>query len=318
MIRPFKTYIKPDLKQIDNYIRNILQPGESIVNDESFNLYVTGGKKLRPSLALLVGKLGDKNKYDDLIKTAASLELIHMASLVHDDIIDDSKTRRKHKTTYYKHGYFQAVNTGNYLLSSAIEAVAHIEHQDFHDAYSEAMKKIVEGELFQFDTQFNDTQTIDDYYRKIYKKTTLLIVLSIKLGAYATNVNNELLEKLIQYGYNIGMSFQILDDCLDFTASEKVLGKPNFSDLKNGHYTLPVLLLRDEDCTFRSMLKEYSNTRKNSEKLSKYLLKTNAISHSKKISSRYLDEALQNIESIPSPVKDYLAELVEKLRDRLN
>lgn len=318
MTKPFKSFIKPDLKKIEAYIKKNLDPGTSIVNDESFNLYVTGGKKLRPSLALLVGKLGDKDKYNDLIKTAASLELIHMASLVHDDIIDDSETRRKRKTTFYKYGYFQAVNTGNFLISSAIEAVSHIEHQEFHDTYALAMRQIVEGELFQFDTQFDDMQTIDNYLDKIYKKTALLIVLSIKLGAFATNVDRKVLKSLIEYGYNVGMSFQIIDDYLDFTASEKILGKPKFSDLKNGHYTLPVLLLRNKDSTFRSMLKKYSKHRANSEELSKYILESNAIQESKAISNKYLDDALQNVTDIESPIKEYLVEVVEKLRDRLN
>src|SRR5699024_5525644 len=218
-----------------------------------------GGKKIRPTFNLLVSKLGNPDKYDDIIKTSASLELIHMASLVHDDIIDDSRLRRGDLSVYYKHGYLQAVNTGNYLLSTSLLLVSSIEHRAFHEIYSHAVKDIVSGELFQFDHQFNADQTLDDYYEKIYHKTTLLIELSIRMGAYAAEVSDHTTEALMKYGHHIGMSFQIIDDCLDFIGDEKQLGKPKFSDLDNGHYTLPVLLLRDRDAAFKDKLTAYKN-----------------------------------------------------------
>lgn len=318
MNKNIRSYVKADLNDLEALIKIALQPDKSIVSNESFDLYITGGKKLRPILSILVGKLGATEHRSSILHTAASLELIHMASLVHDDIIDDSNLRRNRKTTYYKHGYFQAINTGNYLISSAIRLVSDIHDPKFHQSYSSMIKKIVAGELFQFDTQFDDSQTIDDYYEKIYKKTALLIMLSIELSAYAGHISDEKRKKLTDFGYNIGMSFQIIDDCLDYTATKKTLGKPSFSDLENGHYTLPVLLLRDKDSHFKEMLHVYSKDQSSKEELIEYLLNSDAIESSKRVSDEFLDKALINIEDIEEPIKRYLTEMVEKLRTRLN
>ncbi|CAD2075664.1 polyprenyl synthetase family protein [Phocicoccus pinnipedialis] len=318
MNKSIRAFVKTDLKEVEALIKLALQPNKSIVSNESFDLYITGGKKLRPILSILVGKLGQPEYRSSILHTAASLELIHMASLVHDDIIDDSNLRRNRKTTYYKHGYFQAINTGNYLISSAIRLVSDIHDPKFHKTYSTMIKKIVTGELFQFDTQFDDTQTIEDYYEKIYKKTALLIMLSIELSAYAAHISDVTRKNLTEFGYNIGMSFQIIDDCLDYTASKKTLGKPSFSDLSNGHYTLPVLLLRDTDSEFKEMLKTYSREQSGKDELIKYLLDSKAIEASKRVSNEFLDNALVNIIEIDEPIKQYLIEMVEKLRTRLN
>lgn len=318
MRKSFRSFIKNDLKEVEALIKVALQPDESIVSNESFDLYVTGGKKLRPTLSLLVGKLGAPEHYSSVLHTAASLELIHMASLVHDDIIDDSSLRRNRETTYYKHGYFQAINTGNYLISTSIRLVSDIHNPVFHKNYSTMIKKIVTGELFQFDTQFDDTQRLEDYYEKIYKKTALLIMLSIELGAYAAHLDDTTRNNLTQFGYHVGMSFQIIDDCLDFIGTKKSLGKPSYTDLENGHYTLPVLLLRDRDETFREMLRLYTKEQTNKEELINYLLNTDAIDWAKDISDTYLDKALLDIEDIKAPIKEYFIELIEKLRTRLN
>jgi len=303
---------------VKELIRESLDPNGTIVNDSSYELFQYGGKKIRPTFTLLVGRLGDRSLHDDVIRAGASLELIHMASLVHDDIIDDSKLRRGQDTVYYEHGYLQAVNTGNYLLSTSLELVSTIEHEKLHDAFSAAMQDIVSGELFQFDQQFNAEQTLDDYYKKTYRKTALLIELSIEMGAYAAHVTEEELNSLLKYGYHIGMSFQIIDDCLDFTGDEKNLGKPKFSDLENGHYTLPVLLLRDSDPLFKEKLSAFREDRSVRDSLIRELLISDAIGEAIQISGRHIEEAKAAIKDIDEPIRTYLLQIAEKLANRLN
>lgn len=307
-----------ELSLVKKIVKSELQPNGIIANDKSFELFSSGGKKLRPMFTILTGKLGELERYDDVLKTSASLELLHMASLVHDDIIDDSKLRRGKPTVYYEHGYLQAVNTGNYLLSSALLIVSQINSHKFHQAYSAGIQEIVRGELIQFDTQFDAQQTLDDYYKKIYRKTALLIVLSIELGGYASHLDEETINKLKTYGRHIGMSFQIIDDCLDFTGSERTLGKPNFSDIKNGHYTLPVLLLRDKDPVFKEMLEKFSKDKQNAEALIAYILKTDSVDRALAISTSYIETAVAEIESIDSPIKQYFIDISNLLKNRRN
>ena len=307
-----------ELQHVKKIVKAELEPNGTLVNDKSYELFNNGGKKLRPLFTILAGKLGDANLYDNVLKTGASLELLHMASLVHDDIIDDSELRRGKPTVYHDQGYFQAVNTGNYLLSTALQVVAKIDNPKFHETYSQGIREIVRGEIIQLDTQFNEAQSVDDYYQKIYRKTALLIVLSIKLGAYAGQVDDNIIDKLVEYGFHIGMSFQIIDDCLDFTGSTKILGKPRFADLKNGHYTLPVLLLRDSDPVFKSMLREYSKDGNDSQKLIDYLLNTTAIDHAMDVSTQHIEKAKKAVETIDEPIKSYFIEITDILKNRRN
>ena len=314
MIR-HKEFLASDFEEVKELIKESLDPNGIIVNDSSYELFQYGGKKIRPTFTLLVGRLGDRRLHDDVIRAGASLELLHM---VHDDIIDNSTLRRGRDTVYYQHGYLQAVNTGNYLLSTSLELVSTIEHEKLHDAFSAAMKDIVSGELFQFDQQFNAEQTLDDYYKKIYRKTALLIELSIEMGAYAARVTDEELDSLLKYGYHIGMSFQIIDDCLDFTGDEKNLGKPKFSDLENGHYTLPVLLLKDSDPLFKQKLSDFREDRRIRESLIRELLSSDAIGESIRISGGHIEEAKTAVKDINEPIRTYLLQIAEKLANSLN
>lgn len=317
-MKPLKKFMSGELNRVKKIVKSSLKPNGTIVNDMSFQLYNSGGKKLRPMFTILAGKLGDTAHYEDVLKTSASLELLHMATLVHDDIIDDSALRRGKPTVFYEHGYFQAINTGNYLLSSALQIVSKINNPKFHETYSSGIREIVQGELIQFDTQFDARQSLDEYYRKIYRKTALLIVLSIELGGYAAELNDKLMQHLSTYGYHIGMSFQIIDDCLDFTGSTSTLGKPNYSDIKNGHYTLPVLLLRDSDAEFKKMLEEFSETKENPEQLIQYILNTDALDRALEVSTEHLNAALAETEHIDAPIKQYFIEIADMLKNRRN
>ncbi len=312
-----KKYLAPDLIKVDRLIRKNLAPQGVLVNDLSLELYKSGGKKIRPTLSILAGRLGNPDKMDDVYKVSASLELLHMATLVHDDIIDDSDLRRGRPTAYYDYGYFQAVNTGNLLLSTAVHIVSDIEHPEFHKTYSEAIEQIVSGELLQFNHQFNSGQSHDDYYKRIYRKTALLIVLSVRLGSFASHLDEETMEDLTAFANLIGLSFQIVDDCLDFTGDEATLGKPKFSDLANGHYTLPVLLLRDKDEKFGQDLADFKDRPELLDDLIAQILGSGVLDEAMNISTRYYDKAISHLENIREPVRGYLLEIAEKLEKRL-
>lgn len=313
-----KKMLSPEFNRINKIIKSRLDPDDIIVKNESYDLFKSGGKKIRPTFTLLAGKLGDTDRYDDVLKTGAALELLHMATLVHDDIIDDANLRRGKPTVFYRQGYFQAINTGNYLLSTTINLVSDIEHTAFHQTFSEAIENIVKGEVIQFNQQYDHGQTLEDYYQKIYRKTALLIEMCVKLGGYAGNLEDEVFDKLIKYAYHIGMSFQIIDDCLDFIGDEKSLGKPKYSDLENGHYTLPVLLLRDKDDAFKDKLIRYSEDRSLLHDLTHDILSSDAVDSAIEISNTHIEKANASIVDIDQPIKDHFLEISEKLKSRLN
>lgn len=311
-------FLAQDFQIVQQIIEDEISPDKVLVKQKSFELFQNGGKKIRPTFTLLVGMLGCEIYQQDIYRVAASLELIHMATLVHDDIIDDSRLRRGQETVYYERGYHQAVFTGNYLLSSALKLVSHIEVPKFHTVYAETIQTIVKGELSQFDQQFNAAITLDEYFEKTYRKTALLIETSVVLGALASHLSDALTEKLKTYAYHIGMSFQIIDDCLDFIGDAELLGKPKYSDMKNGHYTLPVILLRNQDDTFKDMLERYSNKEIPVDALIDKILESNSIDQALEKSAYHIDEAIKATEGISEEIHFYLVEIADKLQKRLS
>ena len=197
----------------------------------------SGGKRVRPAFVILSSQFGPQKKTEDTYRVAVALELIHMATLVHDDVIDKSDKRRG-RLTIVKMGCYSAILTGNFLLALGLEHLSEIRDNRIHHIISNSIVNVGLGELFQFQDQFNSEQSITNYLRRINRKTAL----ATEVGAITSEANDETIRKLKMIGHYIGMSFQIVDDILDFTSTEKKLGKPVGSDLMNGHITLPVLL----------------------------------------------------------------------------
>lgn len=311
-------FLSEELKKVQAIIETEIDPDKILVKKGSYELFQYGGKKIRPTFTLLVGKLGDDKYYRDIIKLAASLELIHMATLVHDDIIDDSELRRGHTTVYYASGYNQAVLTGNYLLTVALRLASEVHHLELHRVYAKAIQTIVEGELNQFNQQFDAEITLDDYFEKTYRKTALLIESSVALGALASHLDEGLKAQLMSYAYHIGMSYQIIDDCLDFTGDEAVLGKPKYSDLNNGHFTLPVILLRDNDPEFKEQLTAFANSEIPVDTVIQSILNSTAIEDALAVSTSHVEQAIQATSNVKPEIRQHLVNIAEKLQKRIS
>lgn len=181
------------------------------------------------------GKFG---RYDltRLKKVAAALELIHMATLVHDDVIDDALTRRGTLTVKSKWDNRIAMYTGDYILGKALTKVTELEMPRIHQILSRAIVQMCIGEMEQIRHFFNPSQSVRTYLLRIRRKTALLIAVSCQLGAIAAEADEYTVQRLYSFGYNVGMAFQIRDDILDICGSEKELGKPPGSDIRAGQY----------------------------------------------------------------------------------
>ncbi|MED1950871.1 polyprenyl synthetase family protein [Brevibacillus centrosporus] len=232
--------MKKDVQYIEDELEKSIDTDMRELNQSATHLLKAGGKRIRPVFVLLGGKWGN---YDikRLKHVAVPLELIHMASLVHDDVIDDADKRRGKDTVRMKWDNKVAMYAGDYIFARALAIAAELPIPQLHQILSNAMVELCKGEIEQVKDLKNWDQNFRTYLRRIKRKTALLIAISCQLGAVASGASEELIRKMYWYGYNVGMAFQITDDILDFTGTEKQLGKPAGSDLVNGNITLPAL-----------------------------------------------------------------------------
>lgn len=296
--------LKKDLQKIEDALTESIDAQHPIFQKSSLQLLKAGGKRIRPVFVLLSGEFGDASANKQLIESVAvALELIHMATLVHDDVVDDASLRRGHPTIKHTYDNRIAMYTGDYILARALEIITTIEDREIHRVLSKALVRVVEGEIDQIEDQYNLHQSFRNYLQRIKRKTALLIATSCKLGALAAGASREHVRYLYQYGYYVGMSFQIIDDILDITASPEQLGKPTGSDLLQGNITLPVLWAMEHE-EFANEMNELFNVPTEVEKrdishILKMLLETDAIERSYKLSDLYLQKANLALNKLP-------------------
>ncbi len=203
-----------------------------------------GGKLLRPALTLLGGRFGEYD-LELLVPLAASVELLHTASLVHDDVIDNADTRRGRPTANSSLHNSTTVMLGDYMFAHAADQVARTGNIRVIRLFSQTLLLMTKGEIGQDLTAYDSRQTIRDYLARIGGKTASLFATASQGGAVVAQESEEWIEALRSYGYNFGMAFQIVDDILDFTGDEAEMGKPVGSDLMQGTLTLPSLLFME-------------------------------------------------------------------------
>jgi octaprenyl-diphosphate synthase len=233
--------VKPDLTKVESQLKSISKVDfPPLAKLLSYTL--SGGKGIRPALTLLSGKLYHYN-LELLLPMATSVELMHTATLVHDDAIDNSPIRRGRPTINRLWGEDRAVLLGDYLFAKAGEFAAITGNLRVIRLFAQTLQIISSGELAQTYDAFNLKQTREHYLERISGKTASLFSLATESGAILSQAPEESTEILKEYGFNLGIAFQIVDDLLDFTGTEKEMGKPIGSDLAQGTLTLPAMLL---------------------------------------------------------------------------
>lgn len=302
--------IKNDLKFVEKELQKTVKTPDPLLTETSAHLLNAGGKRLRPAFALMAGKTCEY-KPDKLIPLAMALELIHMASLVHDDVIDDSYTRRGIPTVKANWGDQISIYTGTYLFAQALILIAECDNPVISRILADISVKMCEGEIQQIVSCFDTNQTIKDYFFRIKRKTALLISASCELGAVACGAPGYHVKALERFGYYLGMAFQITDDILDLTANQQVLGKPVGSDLRQGIITLPVIFalnLSPERERLAEILQK--SNKKEGEVLEtiEVIKNCGAIQKSFAVSNRYLEKAKKQLSFVPSgPATETLA-----------
>ncbi|MCC3358320.1 heptaprenyl diphosphate synthase component II [Bacillus sp. REN16] len=294
------SYLNTDLAIIEKELEASIKGKHPVLQQAGLHLLQSGGKRLRPVFVLLGGKFG---KYDiDVIKNVAvTLELIHTASLVHDDVIDDADIRRGRPTIKAKWDNKIAMYAGDYILGSSLEIITKLPNPLLHKLLAHTIVEVCLGEIEQIKDKYRFDQNLRCYLRRIKRKTALLIASSCQLGAVAAEVPADVHKKLFLYGYYVGMAFQITDDILDFTSSDEQLGKPAGSDLLQGNITLPVLYaMKDQNLKQQIIQVSERTTASEIKPLIKAIKQSDAIIQAEALSNRYLEKAYKILEELPS------------------
>jgi heptaprenyl diphosphate synthase len=230
--------------KIEELLREELTESQGIHEELCRHLLRAGGKRVRPLLVCYCGLLFSPET-EELKRTAVAAELIHMASLVHDDIIDGSDFRHNRPAAHLIWGNQRAVLGGDYLFAKAFGLLAENKSTQPLTLMVDAIQNMCRGEINQDQERFNTKIGIEEYYDRIAKKTAALIEASCKAGAAVAGANPLQIEAIGHFGLHLGLAFQIIDDILDLCGGERKMGKPKYTDLIKGNLTLPLILLRE-------------------------------------------------------------------------
>ncbi|MFK3986224.1 MULTISPECIES: polyprenyl synthetase family protein [Exiguobacterium] len=310
-------HMNREIEQIDRFLSTRVQTDHPVIEAASKQLLDAGGKRIRPAFVLLSAGFG-QTKDIRLTKVAASLELIHMASLVHDDVIDDATLRRGKPTVMERYDERVAMYTGNTLFGEAIRLVSEIDSPDVMQIMADTMELICVGEINQIQDQYDWAQSPKRYLDRIARKTALLIETSCVAGAVVSGASPDVVKQLRLFGYDIGMAFQMTDDLLDFTAKSFQLGKPVGEDLKHGHKTLP-LFYSAENPEFFDRLQQVSHSSDYAltHTLVREVQRNGTLERSQRTIDRYVNRAIRRLDGLPDVAdKRSLIEIAEYIGKR--
>jgi len=233
--------IAPKLQMVEDELRRNFKSNIKTIHDVGEHILGGGGKRLRPALLLLVSKMLRYEGYRDVVY-AAVIEFIHTATLVHDDIIDEAAIRRGRTSINYGWGNNLTVLVGDYLYTHSMNLALAEGNLEILRLLSNVTIRMIEGEIIGVEQNGHADLSSEDYFEIVGRKTAALFGACCRIPAYLVDLPESSAASLFNYGFNLGVCFQLIDDLLDFTSSTEVLGKPALSDLKEGKLTLPLLL----------------------------------------------------------------------------
>jgi len=281
----------------------------------------SGGKRLRPALVLLSSKLcGFEGRA--AIRLGTVVELIHTATLVHDDVIDEADTRRGHPSTNSRWGNHLSVLAGDWLYMQAFNIALAERNFRILDLFIAVTQAMIEGELLQLTWQRRIDASEDVYFELTYRKTAYLFSVCLRLGAVLGGKSVEEENQLGEYGHNLGLSFQLIDDLLDFTSSEEILGKPIGNDLREGKVTLPLIYLlqrctHEEAQKVKSVLEEGGFNSLRFSEILELIDRYDTLRAARDKAQEFALKAKRSLATFPdTPYKDALRSLPDFMLDR--
>ena len=292
--------VQAGLDEVETLLQRQAQDAHSDLQAAVDHLLASGGKRFRPALGLLTGQMLG-GPHDKLVTLAAAVELLHTATLVHDDLIDGALLRRGMPTLNARWSPAATVLTGDFMFARASKLATEAETLPLMRLFAETLAVIVNGELTQL---FSSRGVIsrENYTRRIYAKTASLFEMSTRAAAMVSPVDADTIEAMRQYGYQLGMAFQIMDDILDFTGDEGAVGKPVGSDLLQGLVTLPAIYYAEKhpgDPDVVCLTGGCYSEQERMTRLIQSIRESDAVDSSKKEAQGLIDRALSILEGMP-------------------
>lgn len=316
--------LQPELRQTLTLMEDSIKLKNKPVADAILSMIHSGGKLLRPAYQLLFSQFGPEQDRKKAVSLAASIEMLHTATLVHDDIVDEADLRRGLQTIRSEFGNAVAVYAGDFLFVCCFKLMAdYASSMRSLQINSRSMEKILNGELGQMDTRFDTTVTINDYLENISGKTAELFSLSCSVGALESGTGERFAKQCGDIGQNIGMAFQIIDDILDYSQPATAIGKPVLEDVRQGVYSLPLLLaLQKAPQQVLPLLEKRGEiTDEEVETLYGYVHEFGGVEAAKAYAEDYTDKALKGIKKLPDNdlnTKAILLRLTQTILERKN
>lgn len=302
--QPWQKYplIRKPLEEVNQLIQATIRTPYSDLQDALLEMASNGGKYLRPSLLILSAQIASKKETvsKQIIQLASSIEILHMASLIHDDIIDDSDERRGKISIQARFGKDTAVYAGDLLFTHFFDLILNaISEQDYMIKNAHTMHHLLAGELGQMAERFNLSQDFNDYLTNVKGKTAALFRLAAEEGSHFGNGDEQTTQALASFGENLGIAFQIVDDILDYTGG-KQLNKPTLEDLTTGVYSLLALSKKELREQLVPLLEKKRQMSKNDiEQIQKILLNSSVIEETHALAEQYTNRALANLAQLP-------------------
>src|SRR5579863_5856790 len=309
--------IQSDLDQVDATFQERATSGLDILNSASMHALGSPGKRLRTALTLLSGKL-NSYRFDKLLPLSVAFEMVHLATLIHDDIVDNAMTRRGNPTVNALWGNNIAILLGDYYFAKTAGLIADINDNRIDHLFSDTVATVCEGTIMEIMTAGRVDLTVESYYEKISHKTACLMAACCKGGAIVSEAPQEEIRLLHNYGMNLGIAFQIIDDILDYTEDQTTIGKPAGNDLRQGMVTLPLIYALQEQPhnghrqTVQGLLTGASHQEEEIHSVVNWVTKGLGVEHSLADAYTYGNKAREALYSFPpSPDRDILDGVID-------
>ncbi len=313
--------VEADLSVLAENLKKLVGARHPILYAAAEHLFGVQGKRVRPAIVLLIARATTLNQEiaPRHRRLAEITEMIHTASLVHDDVVDESDVRRGVATVHSRFGNRVAVLAGDFLFAQSSWYLANLDHLEVVKLLSEVIMDLAEGEIQQGLNRFDHSLSIAAYLDKSYYKTASLIANSSKAAALLSEVSDRLAESLYAYGKHLGLAFQIVDDILDFTGSLEVLGKPAGSDLKSGNLTAPVLFALEEKPYLEVLIEREFSHEGDLEQAIALIHESQGIERSRSLATEHTQLAIENLaDLLPSESQQALINLADYVLKRLH
>lgn len=313
--------VEADLELLSQNLKTLIGARHPILYAAAEHLFGAKGKQLRPAIVLLVARatLPQNDITPRHRRLAEITEMIHTASLVHDDVVDESVLRRGLPTVHSSFNNRVAVLAGDFLFAQSSWYLAHLDNLQVVKLLSQVIMDLAEGEIQQGLNRFDATLSIEAYLEKSYYKTASLIANSAKAATVLSDCSVEDQESLYAYGRHLGLAFQIVDDILDFTGSDAVLGKPAGSDMRQGNLTAPVLYALEEHPGLEGLIDREFNQEGDLEQALNMVDNSQGLAKSRALAAHHAQLALQSLQCLPtSAPKQALMDITEYVLSRIH